>query len=286
MKYFTRFPKINYSFSNSDIIRMTDIFTRPKIDSLQISGIDLEENKYVVEDGQTPDAISKQFYNNSDLFWLILMSNNILNFYSQWPVSYDLWRKQTSEVNGDYTFYTPYLMDIQKYDLVVKYNKTNKQFDSLNFGVIINVDHFFRSFDVDFVSGEIQENDDYVILRNNGKGYQIIKTPLGTDYQKLIKRSNKMDSIVEFLARYGTNKEDVKVSPYLIFSENRAISQNTENISDTGCLLDQFVKNVLPSSIRSVSFTEDSQKDWIFNKSINIFKLKTPISDLYNTALD
>ena len=40
---------------------------------------------YKIKDGERPDTIASDYYNAATFDWLVLMCNNITNYYSQWP---------------------------------------------------------------------------------------------------------------------------------------------------------------------------------------------------------
>lgn len=288
MKYFTLFPKLNYSFSNGEYLNLTNIFIRPNIKLAQIPGVNTTGNKYVVEDGDSADTIAFQFYENSDLFWCVLATNDILDIYKEWPVSFDLWKKELSSVHGNYTFFTPYFMDIKPGDIVSKYTGSQTQFfDKNNFGVVIETNPFFRSFDVDFVKGQITEQQSFVILRKNGSKFVVIKTPNDEIYQILKKRQEKLNSTVNFLTKDKNSTEKTIISPYSIFNSNENVLSTIDDITGTNCILDDFINNTLSFEILPVSFSEEAQKEWIFNKSINIIpgQYLNQINEIYLNTL-
>ena len=43
-------------------------------------------NKYSIVGDDRPDNVADKLYNNSDLDWIILLSNNIINIQSEWPM--------------------------------------------------------------------------------------------------------------------------------------------------------------------------------------------------------
>ena len=42
-------------------------------------------NEYYIPDGMRPDMVAQKFYGDSELDWIILLSNNITDIYTQWP---------------------------------------------------------------------------------------------------------------------------------------------------------------------------------------------------------
>ena len=43
--------------------------------------------KYEIRQGERPDIVAEEYYDNQDLDWLVLISNNITNVRDQWPLS-------------------------------------------------------------------------------------------------------------------------------------------------------------------------------------------------------
>jgi hypothetical protein len=44
-------------------------------------------NSYKVIDGETPEILAKRFYGDTQLFWLILASNGMKNYFYDWPLT-------------------------------------------------------------------------------------------------------------------------------------------------------------------------------------------------------
>ena len=44
-------------------------------------------NEYVVKNGERPEDLSTRFYKDPFLGWTILVINDIVNYYEQWPKS-------------------------------------------------------------------------------------------------------------------------------------------------------------------------------------------------------
>ena len=43
--------------------------------------------EYVLQDGETPDKVSRKFYEDEQYYWVILQINGIIDYYNQWPLS-------------------------------------------------------------------------------------------------------------------------------------------------------------------------------------------------------
>lgn len=285
MKYFSLYPTITYEFPGNNPIPVTNIFIRQEINVIDNSGYNIKGNDYIVEDGKSPDAIARDAYENPDLFWYILTVNKIYDFYKQWPVSYDKWVKELDRVNSKYTFFTPFNIKFEKGDIISKYKSTgNYSFDKNNYGVVISSDPYMRSFDVDIIKGNLNVGDQIVILRSDGvKFYKFVYTPTGLIGQTLIRKDLKLDSCVGFMLPDKNSKEPVYVSPYSNYGLTGAVSDETEDITGTDCILDLYIRNVLPEKVTVVTFEQESQKDWVFKKVLNIIprKYAGQIQDVY-----
>jgi len=90
MAYFTYFPTIGYDVrgtkNNSSIQRITNILKRVR-KKLEIINLAFFE-EYFVRDGDTPESLAHQAYNDSTLHWIILYANYMTNPYYDWPMTY------------------------------------------------------------------------------------------------------------------------------------------------------------------------------------------------------
>ena len=87
MSYFEMFPNILYSAKgDGKFTVMKDILTRVKlVDSAKenILGFDY----YDVKDGETPEMIAHKYYGDVNLHWVIIATNDIIDYYEDWPMS-------------------------------------------------------------------------------------------------------------------------------------------------------------------------------------------------------
>lgn len=92
MSYFREFPDLQYvnrfpdAKSNDEITVAKNIFKRPKIREDLASVFSVFEY-YTIGDEERPDIIAEKIYGNPEYDWIILMANNILDPYEQWPLS-------------------------------------------------------------------------------------------------------------------------------------------------------------------------------------------------------
>ena len=123
MAYFDDFPDILLpSFadnrnSNSDFVRSKNLFKRAKIRD-DIFGETVAFEKFVISGDDRPDNVAFKAYDDADLDWVVLISNNIINVRDEWPMSQgDLERYLNNK-------YTPeQLREIHHYETKKVYNE-------------------------------------------------------------------------------------------------------------------------------------------------------------------
>ena len=94
MAYFQELPNILYPSllpSRNKVestIVVKNIFKRAKLRT------DLDQaitgfNYYTIKEGMRPDMIAQELYDNPELDWVVLISNNITNIRNEWPLSHN-----------------------------------------------------------------------------------------------------------------------------------------------------------------------------------------------------
>jgi hypothetical protein len=98
MSYFNKFPSLNYSFDNG-------VTTKVAVDILKRIGFkDSIKNEtelftdYEVLDGETPEMVAEKIYGDPSLHWIIIIMNDIVNPYYDWPLSSRVLNKSNNEV--------------------------------------------------------------------------------------------------------------------------------------------------------------------------------------------
>lgn len=85
VNYFDKFPLLYYQFSDENYKLAVDILRRVKFDNA------LRDNNngtidYTIKDGDKPENIAHRFYGSSNLHWIILLLNDIVSVYRDWPL--------------------------------------------------------------------------------------------------------------------------------------------------------------------------------------------------------
>jgi len=81
MSYFSLFPKTK--FMNQDIVNLA---VGVKLNKL-IKDDAFALLNYAIKDGEAPDTVAFNYYSDPSYAWLVLLSNNIIDPYFEWPLS-------------------------------------------------------------------------------------------------------------------------------------------------------------------------------------------------------
>ena len=80
--FFRAMSNMSYK-AKGKTIATKDIFKRVGLDRQIKSTLALEA--YYVSDGETPDILANNFYGSSNYHWVLLIVNDIVNPYEEWP---------------------------------------------------------------------------------------------------------------------------------------------------------------------------------------------------------
>lgn len=112
--YFKQVPNFEYISRNprekyiSEYIQVKNLFKRGKLRDDIFGNLNFFE-KYSIEGDERPDNVAVKFYNDSSLDWVVLLSNNILNIQSEWPLTQDVFDRVMLEKYGSYeNLYNPH----------------------------------------------------------------------------------------------------------------------------------------------------------------------------------
>ena len=90
--YFRRLPNLDYPSllktrkSNLDFVQTKNLFRRAKIREDLFADF-MQFDKYKIVGDERPDNVSLNVYGNDSYDWVILMANNIVDVYNEWPLT-------------------------------------------------------------------------------------------------------------------------------------------------------------------------------------------------------
>ena len=181
--YFKRIPNIDYvsrlpNAKIGDYMKVKNLFKRGVLrdDIFQDLAV---FTKYEISNDDRPDNVAFNFYGDSNLDWLVLLCNNIINIQSEWPMSqksFDnyLISKYTESGDSDTDTYDRIYNGVHHYE--TKQIKNSNDVEILAEGLTVSPDYTLTYYDW-LVSG-------YVILSKaaNETYNTSLLTPI-TNYQ-------------------------------------------------------------------------------------------------------
>ena len=181
--YFKRIPNIDYvsrlpNAKIGDYMKVKNLFKRGVLrdDIFQDLAV---FTKYEISNDDRPDNVAFDFYGDSNLDWLVLLCNNIINIQSEWPMSqksFDnyLISKYTESGDSDTDTYDRIYNGVHHYE--TKQIKNSNDVEILAEGLTVSPDYTLTYYDW-LVSG-------YVILSKaaNETYNTSLLTPI-TNYQ-------------------------------------------------------------------------------------------------------
>ena len=181
--YFKRIPNIDYvsrlpNAKIGDYMKVKNLFKRGTLrdDIFQDLAV---FTKYEISNDDRPDNVAFNFYGDSNLDWLVLLCNNIINIQSEWPMSqksFDnyLISKYTESGDSDTDTYDRIYNGVHHYE--TKQIKNSNDVEILAEGLTVSPDYTLTYYDW-LVSG-------YVILSKaaNETYNTSLLTPI-TNYQ-------------------------------------------------------------------------------------------------------
>lgn len=105
--YFRQVPNFEYVSRNpgdkhiSEYIPVKNLFKRGKLREDIFGNLQFFE-KYSIIGDERPDNVANKFYGDSTLDWVVLLSNNILNIQSEWPMTQRTFDEVMLEKYGSY----------------------------------------------------------------------------------------------------------------------------------------------------------------------------------------
>lgn len=103
--YFDNFPKNFYQFPDGVVRNYTNLTIRPGVVE-KFFGSASNLQTYTVRDGETPEVIAYNAFNDAKLHWVIMLINKINSVYTDWPMNTDqlqdyLWEKYRVQKDSD-----------------------------------------------------------------------------------------------------------------------------------------------------------------------------------------
>lgn len=138
--YFKELPEILYKdlLNTGKYKEVKNFFRRVRLKN-QINTLLTYTRTYKIQDGETPELVAYKFYKDSDLYWIILLVNNIINIKEEWPLS-------TQELSDSIIEkYGSKMHEIRYYETLEIKNSSGEIL--LKNGIIVNSNFVYKYYD-------------------------------------------------------------------------------------------------------------------------------------------
>ena len=114
MSYFSNFPitSIITNIDDMTIVQARNIMVRAKFSNYIKDNDSLFED-YLISDGERPETLAHKVYGRSDLHWMILLFNEMIDPYYDWPLSQ---KELDNQINYKYPGVAVYVSDLFVYE--------------------------------------------------------------------------------------------------------------------------------------------------------------------------
>lgn len=109
-KYFKKFPNIDYALSINKAGRTSNVSIKDYFHLMKIADMSFKDTTlfytYHVQNGERPEQVSFKEYGDEQYYWVVLQTNEIVDFYSDWPLSdYEFDKFVTKKYGSDDVLY-------------------------------------------------------------------------------------------------------------------------------------------------------------------------------------
>jgi len=185
--YFRRLPNLDYPSllktrkSNLDFVQTKNLFRRAKVREDLFADF-MQFDKYKIIGDERPDNVSEKVYGTNNFDWVVLMANNIVDVYNEWPLT----QQQLNQYLNDK--YTPQeLVSIHHHETVEFRDRDNQVI--VPAGLIVD-----ENWNMEYFSGgQIRS----------------INTPSSTS--NMSEKPVKSVTFLEFETRLNENKRNINV---------------------------------------------------------------------------
>ena len=101
--YFRRLPNLDYPSllktrkSNLDFVQTKNLFRRAKVREDLFANF-MQFDKYEIIGDERPDNVSEKVYGTNNFDWVVLMANNIIDVYNEWPLTHQQLNQYLTQV--------------------------------------------------------------------------------------------------------------------------------------------------------------------------------------------
>jgi len=161
-QYFRQVPNFEYidrSYDSQNIgnyAQVKNLFKRVKIRDEIFQNLNYFTRYSIIGD-ERPDNVAFKVYKDSNLDWLVLLANNILNVYDEWPLTNESFDTVMLQKYGSYEN----LNNVSHYETLEVKNSVGKIITPAGIKLSSNLMPDYRETIINPVTGEYEDNPDY-----------------------------------------------------------------------------------------------------------------------------
>lgn len=141
-KYFKPYPNLKWPIKVNKAGQATYIQIKDYFHLLRIRDDIFKKDtlyyKHVVSNGQRPDQIAYDIYGNESWYWVVLLSNDIVDYYNEWPLSFQELEKYILKKYGSYEK----AGEVRHYETVDEYDGEGNLV--MHGGLIVSKDFYYE----------------------------------------------------------------------------------------------------------------------------------------------
>jgi hypothetical protein len=99
--FFEKFPLLFYTLDDGKTVQTVPDIVRRAVLSEELKKNGTYFDQYDIKDGETPEIVADYWYGDSNLHWLILIANDIIDPRFDWPLDYNNLIKYCEGKYGD-----------------------------------------------------------------------------------------------------------------------------------------------------------------------------------------
>ena len=137
MDFFKKLPVVLYDFtlrteSEKTYLTLTDLTSRVNI-KMDKETEDLVTDDYLIQDGETPQSISRRFYGTDDYYWTIMHLNKRYDLANDWPMTSEMFFNYVSKKypNKTKTYDPDFIYILKIWGTIENYSATREVVTSL-----------------------------------------------------------------------------------------------------------------------------------------------------------
>jgi hypothetical protein len=149
MAYFNELPNLEYTArfpnqsSNTDTVLVKNIFRRAKVRSDIVNTIGAFQSYTIIGD-ERPEQVAKKVYNDSELDWVVLTTNNIINVNEDWPIDNNSLHKYLIDKYGD----EESIYKTHHYETIETRDEYNRLIEKGGLNIDDNINQSFRTIGI------------------------------------------------------------------------------------------------------------------------------------------